>query len=67
MDYSLLKNILTALDTHHNTTLFDLVLQILCSADPAVERHHTSMLTRIPDILDLFMETSASAVQASTL
>lgn len=67
MDYTLVKSILSTLDQHHNATLYDLILQTLRSADHTIEWHQTSLLTQLPDLLDVLSEKSAGRLESSTI
>jgi hypothetical protein len=59
MDNLLLERILTMLDEDNHSTVFDFLVQTLQSTSPTHERHRASILTRIPDVLDLVAERSA--------
>jgi hypothetical protein len=53
MQHQLLQQVLTALDNDNSSTLYELVLQTLRSQDLAHQRHRASLLSCIPDVLDL--------------
>ena len=67
MNYQLLKNILSTLDQDNQSTLYDLMVQTLWSSDLTLEWHHESILTCIPNVLDLLSEKSVEQVEASAI
>jgi hypothetical protein len=67
MEHQVLKNILTILDQHHSSTLYDLLVQTLRSSDPVHERHRQSLLAQIPDVLDLLSERSGGLLETSAI
>ena len=58
MNFQLLNTILTALDNDNNSTIYDLLLQTLRSREPSHSQHRASLITRIPDVLDILSEQS---------
>ena len=58
MNFQLLNTILTALDNDNNSTIYDLLLQTLQSCKPSHSQHHTSLIMRIPDVLNILSEQS---------
>ena len=58
MNHQLLNQIFMALDDDHNSTVYEVFLQTLRSQDTAHSRHRNSLITRIPDILDILSEQS---------
>jgi hypothetical protein len=58
MNFQLLNTILTALDNNNNSTIYDLLLQTLQSREPSHSQHHASLITRIPNVLDILSEQS---------
>jgi hypothetical protein len=67
MDNLLLERILTMLDEDNHSTVFDFLVQTLRSTSPTHERHQASILTRIPDVLDLVAERSAGLLESSAV
>jgi|SRR5882762_4366029 len=67
MDNLLLERILTMLDEDNHSTVFDFLVQTLRSTSPTHERHRASILTRIPDVLDLVAERSAGLLESSAV
>ena len=58
MNHQLLNQILMALDNDHNSTVYEVFLQTLQSQDIMHSCYWNSLITRIPDILDILSEQS---------
>jgi hypothetical protein len=56
MHHALLNQILTALDNDPGSTIYELFLQTLQSSDTVHSRYQNSLITRIPDIMDILSE-----------
>lgn len=67
MNNQLLHQILTSLDRDNGSTIYDVLLQTLRSHDPAHSRHRESIVTRIPNILDILLEQAPVPTVGSAL
>ena len=63
MNHQLLNQIFMALDNDHNSTVYEVFLHTLRSQDTVHSRHRNSLITRIPDILDILSEQSTRELE----